>query len=144
MDTWSQVLTHARRLGPDCFMATVRPDGQPHLAVVSPGFVEDAIVVASWADSVKARNLRAGSGVMFHWVVSAETGNDMLLVRGEPSLADDQRRRRELWAANCLPYDPSDWYDGPDDPRLLWLEVAPTYASLHRNLGEDGSAVWRA
>ncbi len=125
-------------------MATVRPDGQPHLAVVSPGFTDDSLVVATWETSVKARNLRAGSGVMFHWVVREETGNDMLLARGRPGLVDGGRRRLELWERDCLPYDPSDWYDGPDDPRLLWIEVKPTYASLQRNLGQDGTSVWRA
>ena len=144
MDSWSQVVEHARRLGPDCFMATVRPDGQPHLAVVSPGFVNESLVVATWETSVKARNLRAGSGVMFHWIVREETANDMLLVRGEPTLAEDHRRRRELWEADCLPYDPGDWYDGPNDPRLLWIEVTPTYASLQRNLGQSGTSVWRS
>lgn len=124
-------------------MATVQPDGEPHLAVVSPGFLGKTLVVATWEESVKARNLRAGSGAMFHWVVTEETGNDMLLVRGVPHLVDEMERRRQLWNLDPLPYDPADWYDGPDDARLLWVEVRPTYASLHRNLGEGGTSIWR-
>lgn len=143
LESWSSVVDHAKRLGPDCFVATVRPDGDPHLAVVSPGFVDDLIVVAISRKSVKGRNLRAGSGVMLHWIVSEETGNDMLLVRGEPSLVDDERRCRQLWEADCLPFELTDFYRGPDDPVLLWVEIAPTYASLHRNFGADGSEVWR-
>lgn len=143
MDSWSKVVAHAQRLGPDCFMATVRPSGEPHLAVVSPGFIEDLLVVATWETSVKGRNLRSGSGVAFHWVVSKETGNDMLLLRGVPRIVDDPQRRHRLWEAKPLPYDLPDWYQGPDDPRLLWVEVTPTYASLHRNLGEQGRSRWR-
>ncbi len=143
MDSWASVVAHAERLGPDCFMATVRPDGEPHLAVVSPGFVDDLLVVATWKTSVKARNLHAGSGVMLHWVVGEETGNDMLLLRGLPHLVDDASRSRKLWEAQCLPYDPTDWYRGPDDPSLLWVEIQPTYASLHRNLGANGRSVWK-
>ena len=144
MDSWTEVVAHAKRLGPDCFVATVRPDGGPHLAVVSPGFVGELLVVATWETSVKARNLRAGSEVMFHWVVREETGNDMLLVRGAPHLVDDRHRSCELWEMECLPYDLADWYGGPDDPELLWVETTPTYASLHRNLGEGGGSVWRS
>ncbi len=143
MMNWPQVVAHAKRLGPDCFMATVRPDGQPHLAVVSPGFVEDLLVMATFETSVKTRNLRAGSGVMLHWVVREETENDMLLVRGEPRLVDQRRRRRALWEMECVPYDLTDWYRGFDDPVLVWVENAPTYASFHRNAGADGSEVWR-
>ena len=124
-------------------MATVRPNGEPHLAVVSPGFVEDLLVVATWESSVKGRNLRAGSGVMFHWAVNEQTGNDMLLLRGAPHITDDPKRRRRLWEMKPLPYDLTDWYQGPDDPQLLWVEVTPTHASLQRNLGEQGSSLWR-
>jgi general stress protein 26 len=124
-------------------MATVRPDGEPHLAMVSPGFFDDLVVVTTSAASVKTRNLRAGSGVMLHWIVREETGDDMLLVRGEPRLVDDARRRRELWASECMPYALADYYLGPDDPDLAWVEIAPTYASLHRNMGADGREVWR-
>ena len=140
---WADVVAEARRLGPDCFMATVGPDGEPHLAVVSPGFLDRLIVVATWTNSVKGRNLRAGSGVALHWLVLEETGNDMLFVRGAPRLVDDRRRSRELWERNPLPYDLTDWYRGPDDPDLLWVEIVPTYASLHRNRGVGGSVVWR-
>lgn len=143
MDNWSDVATQAERLGPDCFLATVTPDGAPHLAVVSPGFVDGVIIVATGEGSVKARNLRAGSGAIFHWVVREETGNDMLLVRGDPHLVEDAGRSRELWEKDCLPYDLGDWYEGPDDPALLWVEIVPSYASLYRNFGEDGSSVWR-
>ncbi len=143
MDSWAQVVAHAERLGPDCFMATVTPEGEPHLAVVSPGFVDEILVVATWETSVKARNLRAGSGVMLHWVVQEETGNDMLLLRGVPHLVDDSRRSRELWETGCLPYDPTDWYQGSEDPSLLWVEIKPTFASLARSLGEHGRSVWR-
>ncbi|MEN8239179.1 MAG: pyridoxamine 5'-phosphate oxidase family protein [Actinomycetota bacterium] len=139
---WPDVVGHAIRLGPDCFLATVTPQGKPHLAVISPGFIDQRVIVATWESSVKADNLRAGSAVMLHWVVREETDNDMLLIQGIPRLVDDAHRSRQLWEADCLPYDPADWYQGPDDPELLWVEIEPTYASLHRNLGEGDSSVW--
>jgi general stress protein 26 len=143
VDGWSEVAAHATRLGTDCFMATVDPGGEPHLAVVSPGFTDVGMIVATWQESAKARNLRAGSKVMFHWVVQDGTGNDMLLVKGEPRLVDDSERIDQIWTIGCLPYDLRDWYDGPDDSRLLFVEVVPTYASLHRNFGRDGRTIWR-
>jgi general stress protein 26 len=143
MNTWSEVIRHAVRVGPDCFMATVCPDGSPHVAVVSPGFINGFLVVATYSKSIKAMNIRAGSKVMFHWPVREETGNDMLLLRGEPRPVEDELRRRELWEVDCLPYDLDDWHAGPDDPTLLWIQITPTYASLHRNLGAEGSSRWR-
>ena len=140
---WTEVVGHAVRLGPDVFMATVSPLCEPHGAVVSPGFVDDLVVVATWVSSAKATNLRAHTGVFLHWPVREETGNDMLLVRGDARLVDDLDRSRWLWDLRCLPYDPGDWYQGPGDPSLLWVEIDPLYASLHRNFGQGGSSVWR-
>ena len=143
MKVWRDVVEHAVRLGPDCFIATVTPDGEPHLSVISPGYLDDLVIVATWQDSVKVRNLAAGSGVMLHWAVRDETGNDMLLLRGDPHLVVDDARRTELWESDCLPYELSEWYEGPDDPQLVWVEITPTYASLHRNFGAGGSESWR-
>jgi general stress protein 26 len=140
---WTEVVEHAMRLGPDVFMATVTPRCEPHVAVVSPGFVDDLVVVATSVSSAKATNLRAHPGVFFHWPVREESGNDMLVVRGDARLVDDLDRSRRLWDSHCLPYDPGDWYRDPGDPSLLWVEIDPIYASLHRDFGNGGSSIWR-
>lgn len=49
--------------------------------------------------------------------------DDYLSIAGQAELVDDAARRRELWSAMARP-----WFDGPDDPDLVLLRVAPGQA----------------
>lgn len=70
-----------RRLQKDknLWLATVRPDGRPHLAPIWFVWVDHKIFVCTGAESVKARNIRRNP----HVTASLENGNQPVVIEGQ-------------------------------------------------------------
>ncbi|MEX1279531.1 MAG: pyridoxamine 5'-phosphate oxidase family protein [Acidimicrobiia bacterium] len=106
------------------YVATVRPDGEPHLAVVSPGIGREGVVwFATRASSQKARNLRGHPGVAFHWPVGGP-GPGELTARGTATIHHDPVSRARLWQAGVVPFDLAGFFGSPENDDLAFVEVA--------------------
>ncbi len=136
---WSQVETTAKASGWGTFMATAGSDGRPHVAFIAPAFVDGHIWLATHHSSRKFRNLAANPQVAFHWPVGAEA---QVFVRGTVELFTSAEDRHRLWDANMMPYDMHQFFSGPDDPNLVFVEVTPTSASLQR-MGGMAAETWK-
>ena len=64
--------------GHNYFLATVRPDGRPHLMPVWGVWVDDCFCFSTGAESQKARNLAANA----YCVLSPEGAHDSVVVEG--------------------------------------------------------------
>ncbi len=63
---------------PNVWLATVRPNGTPHLAPIWFVWVDGKAYVCTAADSVKARNLQANPSV----TLALESGNAPIVLEG--------------------------------------------------------------
>lgn len=121
------------------FLATVGGDGRPHVAFVSPGWTADRLWISTYASSQKAANLRHCADVALTCAATPETN---VLLRATARLVDDPTERTQRWNEGLLPYDPSMFFSGPDDPETLFVELTPTTASIHP-LGPGPVRRWR-
>jgi general stress protein 26 len=122
-------------------LATADDAGRPHVAAVSVGFTQERVWFASRGSSRKIRNLHLNQQVALHWPVVTGTGPGELFMRGTARLHDSEEARRRLWTEANLAYDPAAFFQTPDNPDLVFVEIAPTYASL---LGPDFNRdTWR-
>jgi general stress protein 26 len=140
---FDEVRTQAARLSPWCHVATVSPDGSPHVVPVHPAFEGRTIWAMTGVHSVKARNVRASPGVMLHWQVT-EAG-DNLMVWGRGTMFDDLDTKRRLWEG-VFDYD-LDLFSGggPEgSPETGFLAVEPTRAVFLEFYGIKGRSEWRA
>ena len=54
-----------------------------------------------------------------------------LLIRATARLVTDPDETRQLWNDGVLPYDPSMFFSGPEDPETQFIEFTPTVATIH-------------
>jgi PPOX class probable F420-dependent enzyme len=66
----------------NCWLATVRPDGRPHLVPIWFVWLRDTFWLCSNGDSVKSRNMRANPNVS----LSLESGADPVVIEGVAQL----------------------------------------------------------
>lgn len=122
--TWDEVADTARRLGGTAYLATVSSDGRPHVTPVGVGL--DVTAGRAWTAtsrrSVKGRNLAATGEVALHWPEAPDA--PLLFARGTARLVDDPDETRTRWDDGVLPYDPTTFWTGWDDPDLVFVEVA--------------------
>jgi general stress protein 26 len=124
---WQEVVALADELGPIVYLATVSPAGRPHVSPV--GLRLEAArngYTATSRDSVKGRHLAAGSEVAVHWPEG--DGSRLLLLHARARLIDDPAEVRRCWDRGVLPYDPTTFWSGPDDPQLRFVELEATVA----------------
>jgi general stress protein 26 len=114
-------------------------DGRPHVAWVSPGWADERMWISTFASSQKATNLRQHPEVAMTCAATPETN---VLIRGTVRLVDDPTEVAQRWAEGVLPYDPGAFFSGPEDPEALFVEIVPTYASIHP-LGPGPVRRWR-
>ena len=71
-------------------LATIGADGLPHVAAMWYGFVDDHVVMATYAKSQKAVNLLRNPRCALHWE-SGDTYEELrgVLVQAEATLTDD-------------------------------------------------------
>jgi general stress protein 26 len=123
---WSWAARHLERAR-HYWVATSRPDGSPHLAAVWGLWHDDAFHFSTGGRSRKARNLAANPIASLTCPPSPEVN---LLIRAEARLVHDLDETRDLWARGVLPYDPSAFFSGPEDPETQFIELLPTVASI--------------
>ncbi len=137
------VKQESARLGMWAHIATVTPDGAPHVVAVHPSWHEDMLYTATSPGSVKVRNLRHEPRTSFHWQVGDTTGFDSLIVHGTTVVVDDPALHRRLWEG-VFDYDLGMFWKGPDDPGLCYLATMPTRAVVLRMFGANGREEWLA
>lgn len=71
--------------GANIWLATVRPNGKPHLVPIWFVWVDNKAYICTSSRSIKARNIAVNSNVVF----ALEDGNDPLVVEGEARLVEE-------------------------------------------------------
>lgn len=140
--TWNGVVAEIGRLGRDAFVATVSPEGKPHLAIVWLVLVDDVIHLVGDRTSVKMRNLTAHPDVACHWQVVSDD-RSQLFVRGAATLVEDPAERQRLWDSGAWG-DLAQWYQSPADPGLAFVRIDAAYASISEDAGSGPRRRWRA
>jgi Pyridoxamine 5'-phosphate oxidase len=97
--TWAQ-----QRLGTsrNYWLATVRPDGRPHVQAVWGVWLEDAFWFSTGAESRKARNLAASSSC----VVATQDAEEPVVVEGNAAEVDPDDAVARAGDAYHAKYDP--------------------------------------
>jgi general stress protein 26 len=137
---WPELRQLVEGTGDGLFLATADETGLPHVAFVSPGWADERLWISTFANSRKAANLRQRADVALTCAPSPETN---LLIRARARLVVDPAETARLWSAGVLPYDPSAFFSGPEDPLTLFVEIVPTVATIHP-LGPGPWHRWRA
>lgn len=128
--TWEEVADAAEAISWITYVATVRRDGRPHVAVVAPGLAEEGrIWFATRRGTQKHRNLVANGEVAFHWPVTTGAGPGELFARGVTRLHDTDESRHRLWN-QVVPYDMAHFWGSPDNRDLVLAESRATRVSL--------------
>ena len=83
------------------WVATVRPDGRPHLMPVWAVWVSDALYFSTARTSTKARNLFANPNCS----VSTEHGDEAVIIEGAVIHEEDHSALRPAWDAYKAKYD---------------------------------------
>jgi general stress protein 26 len=137
--TWTDLVDTVTAAGGGVFLATTGADGRPHVAWVMPGFADERMWLATFASSRKAANLRHCADVAMTCAATPETN---VLIRATARLVTDRAEAAQLWADGVLPYDPGAFFQGPDDPEALFVELIPTHATI-AELGPATPRRWR-
>ena len=99
------------------WVATVRPNGAPHLTPVWFVWESDRLYICISPDSRKARNLAANPQV----AVSLEDGRNVVILEGRAAPASDQERER-VWVRF---HDKYGWDIRRDRTYTLLLKIVP-------------------
>ncbi len=126
---WDEFVDAARSTSWLVYVGTADADGDPHVAVVSPGFSEGTIWFATRPSSKKFRNLAVNPKVAFHWPVDGD-GPGEIFVRGAATVHMSIDARRTIWDSGVMPFDLSTFWSGPEDDDLAFVEVTVGLARL--------------
>ena len=126
---WSDVLPHLTGLA---HLATVRPDGRPHVSVVATAIEGETVWIGTSRSSRTARNLAERPAASIMWRPGAE-----VYVDADVELVDDLDTKRRLWDGGVFPYDPSMFFGTVDDPDFVLLRLSPRAAVL-QTMGRSG------
>lgn len=138
---WPEVVASAREISWIAYIGTADGQGRPHVAVVSPGFTDGTVWFATRRGSKKIRNIGENPRVAFHWPVLG-AGPGELALWGEATIRDSDDDRHRLWTSANLVYDPAMFFESPDNPDFVFVEVAARRAVL---TGPDfAKRVWRS
>ena len=121
-------------------MATVRPDGQPHVAKVAPAVEGDVVWVATRASSRKAQNVMTIPKAALMWEPAAE-----VYMSADVDVVTDLADKQRLWNSGLFPYPMEAFWGAPDKPDWLLLRLRPQHATVMME-GESGlrRETWRA
>ena len=138
--TWTNLVDAVTAAGAGVFLATAGADGRPHVAYVMPGWDDERMWISIFGNSQKATNLRHCTAVAMTCDPSLETN---VLIRATARLVNDPAETARLWDAKPLPYDPSMFFAGPEDPLTQFVELVPTHASI-RPMGPGPVRRWHS
>ena len=121
-------------------LATVCPNGDPHVAKVAPAVEDDVIWIATRASSRKARNVAAHPRAALMFEPAAEA-----YVRADVELVDDLAERDRIWHAGLFPFPLEGFFGSYDHPDFVLLHLRPTSAIVMAQ-GDSGLVrlTWRA
>jgi general stress protein 26 len=118
---WSDVAPHLTGIAQ---LATVRPDGSAHVAVVSPSVDGEVLWIGVERSSATARNVAANPTAALVWTPGAEA-----YVWADVEVVDDVDTKRRLWDG-AWGYDPAGFFGTPDNPQYLLLRLVPRRATV--------------
>ena len=133
----------SRRYGPIAYIATTGADGEPHLAPVAVGWVDDTICAFVLSASRKVRNVRENPRATVHFAVSEATSWDSCIVWGDAAIVDTAAGRAALWGRmgyDLAAFEPG----GPESDNHVFLQITPRRATVLRTYGMAGRETWRA
>jgi len=144
MELTSLIAEHLR-LKAIVHLATVTPDGDPHVAPVHADWSDGLLYVMAGTDARKIRNIAVNPSVSLHYQVGESTGWDSLMIWGRATVLDSLEDKRRLWTG-VFDYDLNLFSPGGPDgsPKTCFIEIAPERAVLLRNFGMDGREEWKA
>ena len=117
LPTWAEA--RGRLEGADFYwLATVRPDGRPHVAPVLAVWADGALHFVAGSSTRKARNLARAS----RCVITVDSGALHLVVEGEATKVSDEARLRRVAAVYASKYD---WHVEVRDG-AFYADGAPT------------------
>ncbi len=119
---WTDVTEHLTGLA---HLATVTPDGRPHVAIAGAVVDGDALWFGTRASSGKARNIAVNAAVAMMWSPAAEA-----YVQGQAELVDDVDEKRRVWDSGIFPYDLATFFGSPDDENFVFVRVRPRSATV--------------
>jgi hypothetical protein len=117
---WPDVAVH---LGGLAHVATVRPDGHPHVAIVSPQLDGETVWVAVERSSTTAGNVAVTPLAAMVWSSGAEAYVDV-----EIDVVDEVATKERLWGGWA--YDPAAFFGTPDSAGYVLLACSPVRASV--------------
>lgn len=136
--TWTELQAAIEPAG-GMFLATADASGRPHVAFVSTGWGDERLWISSFASSRKVANLKQRTDVALTCAASPDVN---LLIRATARLVTEPTETTRLWNEGVLPYDPSAFFSGPDDPETQFVELTPSVATIHP-LGPGAWKRWR-
>ena len=137
---WDEVAAAIEELGWPSYLGTVDESGLPHVSVVALGIADRTLWFATRRGTTKLANIAANPAVFVHWPVGG-VGPGELFIRGTAEIHDSVEERQRLWTAAALPYDPTGFFGGPQNPDVVFVRIEVTFARL---LGADFvRRVWR-
>lgn len=103
------------RTAPIIWLVTTRGDGRPHLAPVWFLWDGSSVLIFSYPNTQKVRNLRRNPAVMLA-LDTADDGNDVVMIEGRAAILDDPTVRATLPAfaekyAALRSSTPEEWAD---------------------------------
>ena len=119
---WQDVVPYLTGLA---HLATVTPDGRPHVSVVAPGLDGETVWIGTTSTSRKARNLATTPSAALVWQPGAE-----VYVHADVELVDDADVKHRVWNAGVFAFDPTAFWDTPDNPDFVLLRLDPIAATI--------------
>jgi len=120
---WSWALERLQR-SHDYWVATVRPDGRPHVMPVWGIWMEDALWFSSSRGSRKARNLAANP----HCTITTDNAYEPVVIEGEAALSADPAAIRAFVAETNRKYQTDYSIAFFQAPSNACYRVEPTWA----------------
>ena len=117
---WSEVAAH---LTGQAHLATIQPDGTPHVSKVWPAVDGETIWIGTRTNSGKARNLRVNPQAALMFEPQAE-----VYLSGEAELVSDEGAKRRVWSSGIFEYPLESFFGSADREDFVFLKVAPKRA----------------
>lgn len=126
---WSDLAPH---LIGHAHLATVHPDGSPHVSKVWPGVEGDVIWIATRASSRKARNVVVTPQAALMFEPAGE-----FYVHADVETVADLATKQRLWDSGVFAFPMAGFFGSPDHPDFVLLRLTPTRATAMMQ-GENG------
>jgi nitroimidazol reductase NimA-like FMN-containing flavoprotein (pyridoxamine 5'-phosphate oxidase superfamily) len=142
---FADLLAEHQRLGAIVHLATVTPEGDPHVAPVHADWHDGRLYLMAGTEARKTRNIATNPSVALHYQVGAETEWDSLVIWGGAAVLESLDDKHRLWNG-VFSYDLSLFSPGGPDrsPTTCFIEIVPQRAVLLRRFGMDGREEWHA